>query len=131
MKSMGIWVEITTLIVPGINDDPGELKAIAKFICQSLGAGTPWHISRFYPQFRMTDRPPTKESVLLTTRDMGRSVGLKYIYLGNIASSNHTFCPDCDSLLVRRAGYSTRIVGVDAEGMCLNCGAELDGRMFS
>ncbi len=130
MNSLGIWVEITTLIVPGVNDDLKELKAIAEFIYQSLGPETPWHISRFHPQFRMTDRSPTKETILLSTREVGHSVGLKYIYLGNIAAINHTFCSQCELMLIQRSGYSTKILGVDSEGECLNCGAKLDGKLF-
>jgi len=127
MKSLGIWVEITTLIVPGINDELEELKAIAEFIYESLGSDTPWHISRFYPQYRMLDRNPTNESNLLETREMGQSLGIKYIYLGNMAGINDTTCKDCGEVLISRAGYSTKVVGINHEGLCHKCGAEFDG----
>ena len=131
MKSLGIWLEITTLIVPGVNDDPEELKAIATFIYEDLGAETPWHLSRFYPQYKMMDRAPTEESILHETKAMGKSIGLKYIYIGNVSGSNNTYCSDCGELLIARSGYFTRIVGLDDQGKCLNCGHKLDGFLIS
>jgi len=129
MKSLGIWVEITTLIIPGVNDDSEELKEIAIFICESLGAETPWHISRFYPQFKMMNQAPTEESILRDTKAMGNSLGLKYIYIGNVFGSNDTYCNGCGEMLISRSGYSTKIVGLDDQGKCLNCGTKLDGEL--
>ena len=131
MKSLGIWLEITTLIVPGVNDDPEELKAIATFIYEDLGAEVPWHLSRFYPQYKMIKQAPTEESILHETKAMGKSIGLKYIYIGNVSGSNNTYCSDCGELLIARSGYFTRIVGLDDQGKCLNCGHKLDGFLIS
>ncbi|MBU2578447.1 AmmeMemoRadiSam system radical SAM enzyme [Patescibacteria group bacterium] len=127
MKAMGIWLEITTLIVPGVNDDPEELKALAQFINEDLGPETPWHLSRFYPQYKMTNRNPTEEAILHETKAMGEDIGLDYIYIGNVMGRNSTFCKECDHELISRSGYSTRIIGLDENGNCENCGTPLDG----
>ncbi len=127
IKSLGIWLEITTLIVPGVNDDPEELKALAQFIHDDLGPETPWHLSRFYPQYKMMDRGPTEESILKETKAMGEMLGLHYIYLGNVLAGNTTICKECGQILIRRDGYATRLSGLDGEGRCLNCGTALDG----
>jgi pyruvate formate lyase activating enzyme len=130
MKSLGIWLEITTLIVPGVNDDPDELKALATFILQDLGPETPWHLSRFYPQYKMTDRAPTDEGLLYQTKKMGESVGLHYIYIGNVWGREGTKCKNCGQELISRSGYSIRFTGLDAEGRCKNCQTQLDGVGF-
>lgn len=131
MKSLGIWLEITTLIVPDVNDDPDELEALAKFIYNDLGPETPWHLSRFYPQYKMTDREPTKELILMETKKMGESIGLNYIYVGNVIGRNSTYCKECDKELILRNGYITRVIGLDSEGRCENCQTPLDGVGFS
>lgn len=127
MKSMDIWLEITTLIVPGVNDDPDELEELATFIHDDLGPDTPWHLSRFYPQYKMTDREPTQESILTETKKMGESIGLNYIYVGNVRGRNSTYCKKCGSELISRSGYVTRVTGLDSEGQCENCQTSLDG----
>jgi pyruvate formate lyase activating enzyme len=127
MKEMGVWLEITTLIVPGVNDDPEELEALASFIYRDLGPETPWHLSRFYPHYKMTDRAPTDENMLYETKLMGEAVGLKYIYLGNILGENQTSCKVCNNTLISRRGYTTRLIGLDSEGRCDECGTPLDG----
>jgi len=127
MKSLGIWLEVTTLIVPGVNDDPEELKELAAFIVNELGPETPWHLSRFFPQYKMNDRGPTDENVLLETKEMGALMGLDYIYIGNIFGRYSTKCKKCGHELISRRGYATRIIGLDAEGKCEKCGTKLDG----
>jgi len=127
MKAMGIWLEITTLIVPGVNDDPDELEELALFIFKDLGPETPWHLSRFYPQYKMTERAPTDEGILYETKLMGESVGLEYIYLGNILGNNQTNCKVCDNQLITRSGYSTQMSGVGSKGKCKECGTQLAG----
>ena len=86
MKDLGIWVEITTLIIPTLNDSDAELTRIAEFI-RSVGTETPWHISRFHPQYEMTTLPPTPLSTLHRAADIGRAAGLKYVYTGNVPVS--------------------------------------------
>ena len=127
MKKLDIWLEITTLIVPGLNDNPQELEDLARFIYEDLGPETPWHLSRFYPQYKMTDRKPTEESILYQTRTMGESIGLKYIYIGNVYGENNTRCKICGQTLIRREGYITHLTGVDKDGACTKCGTKLDG----
>ena len=130
MKSMGIWLEITTLIVPGVNDDPDELEELATFIYNDLGPDTPWHLSRFYPQYKMTDREPTQESILNETKKMGQSIGLNYIYVGNVRGPNSTHCKKCGNELISRSGYVTRVIGLDPDGRCEDCQTPLDGVGF-
>ncbi len=127
MKELGIWVEVTTLVVPGINDDEEEIRDAAQFVAQELGPETPWHISRFYPGYKMTDRPPTPVNTLRRAEEIGREEGLRYIYVGNIPGEANTECHNCGALLIRRAGY--RIVGNRiAEGqVCPDCGTLVAG----
>jgi len=105
MKQMGIWIEVTTLVIPGLNDDPLELRDVARFIAQELGPDTPWHLSRFFPAYKMTDRQPTPMKTLLRAQETGREEGLRYIYLGNTPGESNTSCPQCGRLLIRRHGY--------------------------
>jgi len=127
MKSLGIWLEITTLIVPGVNDDPNELKALASFILEELGPETPWHLSRFFPQYKMMDRPATNGSILAETKEMGEKLGLNYIYMGNVMGPSNTYCKICGSELIERFGYSIKVVGINGEGACKTCHTKLDG----
>lgn len=102
-----VWVEITTLVIPGLNDTPDELKRTADFIV-SVGEDIPWHVSAFYPTYRMTDRPPTPAATLHQARSIGLSAGLRYVYTGNIAGQGgeHTLCHACGTVLIERHGYS-------------------------
>jgi len=127
MKELGIWLEVTTLVIPGINDDPDELREAASFVAEELGPETPWHISRFRPAFKMRDKPSTPLSTLQQARDIGEEEGLRYIYVGNVPGESNTVCHHCGEMLVRRSGY--RIVDnlVKKGGQCPNCGAEVAG----
>ena len=127
MKELGIWLEVTTLIVPGVNDDKKELEDLAKFIFKDLGPETPWHLSRFYPQYKMTDRGPTDTSLLYKTKEDGEKIGLKYIYVGNVYNGNNTKCGNCGQTLIYRNGYQTKVSGLDERGHCSKCGAVLPG----
>lgn len=127
MKELGIWVEVTTLLIPGLNDGEDELRGLADFLV-SLGAETPWHISRFHPQYRMTDTPPTPAGSIHRAEEIGRSAGLKYVYSGNMPgdSGENTRCAHCGRLLISRCGFS--IDKVDLNGSaCPGCGTQLDG----
>ena len=128
MKRLGIWVEVTTLIIPGINDDPDELRDAARFVAQELGPQTPWHISRFFPAYKMRDVPPTPLETLMKAREIGREEGLVHIYVGNVTgeAEQDTRCPVCKSLLVRRWGY-TVLKNRIRDGHCPDCGAEIAG----
>jgi len=127
MKELGIWVEVTTLIIPTLNDSAEELKSIAEFIL-GLGQETPWHISRFYPHYKMADLPPTPVETLHKAREIGKKVGLNYVYSGNVPGDEgeNTFCPDCGKKLIRRYGFQT-LKNYIKEGKCPYCGTKIAG----
>jgi pyruvate formate lyase activating enzyme len=127
MKEMGIWVEITTLLIPSLNDSDEELKDIAQFIA-GLGVETPWHISRFHPQFKMLNVPVTPLSSLHRAVEIGKQSGLKYVYSGNVPGDEgeNTYCFHCGNLLIERCGF--RIVSINLKGnKCSKCGTQLEG----
>jgi pyruvate formate lyase activating enzyme len=108
MRSRGILVEVTTLIVPGLNDDPRELRALADFIAKELGPETPWHISRFHPTYKLTDRPPTPLDTLRQAGAIGQAAGLQHVYLGNVPGTGgeDTRCHHCGQMLIQRRGFT-------------------------
>ncbi len=127
MKDRGIWIEITTLLIPGLNDSLEELKDIAAFI-SSLGSETPWHISRFHPQFKMLNVPSTPVASLHRARHIGKEAGLKYVYSGNVPGDEgeNTYCSNCNKILINRHSY--RVVASHLSGnSCPYCGKELEG----
>jgi pyruvate formate lyase activating enzyme len=126
MKRLGIWLEVTTLVVPGLNDDPAELRDAARFVAQELGAETPWHLSRFFPTYHMTDRPPTPIETLRRAWEIGLDEGLHYVYLGNVAGESNTTCHQCGQLLIRRSGYWIAENHV-RDGRCPTCGTPVAG----
>ena len=131
-RRAGVWLEVTTLIIPGENDDPGELRELATWIVDHLGPETPWHVSRFYPAFRMLDHPPTPLAMLRRAAEIGRQAGLQFVYVGNAPqlAMEDTHCAGCDALLVARSGYRVvRHIGDD--GACPRCGRVLPGRALA
>ena len=128
MKDLGIWLEVTTLIIPGLNDSPTELEQLAKFIACDLGTETPWHISRFHPAHQMTDRPPTPLDTLSVTREIGLAAGLRYVYLGNVPGQEgeNTYCRACNKIVIGRRGFQLGIYAIE-NGSCKYCGARIDG----
>ncbi|MBN1135939.1 MAG: AmmeMemoRadiSam system radical SAM enzyme [Anaerolineae bacterium] len=128
MKELGVWVEVTTLVVPGMNDGEAELSDIAQFIAVELGVETPWHISRFHPDYQMTDRGPTPAATLHRAYDLGRQAGLRYVYVGNMPDAHleDTLCPNCGRTVVVRWGFSVRERRTH-DGKCDYCGALIDG----
>jgi pyruvate formate lyase activating enzyme len=128
MKELGIWVEVTTLLIPTLNDDPAEVRDLARFIKDELGPETPWHVSRFHPQYRERSLPPTEERAVREVREIGREEGLYYVYTGNLPgdAGEKTYCPKCSHLLIDRMGY--RIwKNVIQEGKCPKCGHRVEG----
>lgn len=123
----GIWIELTTLVIPGENDDQAELEGIAAFIANELGPDVPWHISRFFPQYKMADHGPTPPATLERAVEAGRRAGLRYIYEGNIAGGQEdTACPGCGRPVLRRSGF--RVVGNNLrDGACGECGERIAG----
>ncbi len=127
MKELGIWVEITTLLIPSLNDSTDELTDIASFIFD-LGRETPWHISRFYPQFKMCEKQATPLALLHTACEIGKKMGLKYVYCGNVPGDEgeNTYCGNCATLLIARYGY--RIISNTLSGnACSHCGQKIEG----
>jgi len=127
MKEAGVWVEVTTLVVPGLNDGEEELGAIARFIA-SVDPGIPWHISRFHPDYEYEDTGATPIATLRTAAAAGRREGLRYIYVGNVpGESEDTACAACGTVLIRRRGFGVA-ASVLLGSRCPSCGAELPGR---
>jgi pyruvate formate lyase activating enzyme len=127
MKSYGIWLEVTTLVIPGLSDDPTELREAADFLVQELGADTPWHLSRFFPHYQMQDVPPTPIGTLRRAAEIGREAGLRYVYIGNVAEEANTFCPGCSRLLIRRRGHGVVENHLNKYGQCPRCGKSIPG----
>jgi len=126
MNKLGVWVEVTTLVVPGLNDGEEELRDIARFIV-SVDPGIPWHISRFHPDFEYTDAPATPVRTLRRARDIGREEGLKHLYVGNVdGEGEDTVCPRCGRTVIRRQGFFVA-ENVLASGRCPQCGQPLGG----
>jgi pyruvate formate lyase activating enzyme len=128
MEELGVWVEVTTLVVPGMNDSEGELRDIAQFIARELGAEVPWHVSRFHPDYKMVDRGPTPASTLQQAYDLGREAGLNYVYVGNMpgARLEDTICSNCGQRVIERRGFQVTRRNL-RDGKCGNCGAHIAG----
>ena len=128
MRSGRILVEVTTLIIPGLNDDSVQLKALAEFIAHDLGPETPWHISRFHPTYKLTDRPPTALDTLVEAWKIGRRAGLYHVYTGNVPgqAEENTYCPGCGQLLIQRWGFGIRFNRIE-NGCCSGCGRRIHG----
>ena len=126
-KSLGIWTEITTLIIPTLNDSEEELRKIAEFISE-VGEDTPWHISQFYPTYKLIDLPRISVAKLRKAREIGMEAGLKYVYEGNVPGEDgeNTYCPNCQKRLIHRFRYNIRENKIK-NSKCSYCGAEIDG----
>ncbi len=128
VKKQKIWLEVTTLIIPGVNDSEKELKKIAQFICKQLGAETPWHLSRFFGDFswKLQHLPPTPLKTLEKAYEIGQEAGLKYIYIGNVPDldKENTDCPHCQAKIIERHNYQVK--RRDKNGKCPYCGADLN-----
>jgi len=127
MKKMNVWVEVTTLLVPGLNDSKEELQQLAKFLV-NLDPDIPWHISRFHPTYRLTNVRPTPPESIRKAKDIGYEAGLKYVYTGNLPGDDgeKTFCHQCKELLIDRYGFYVR-KNVIANSRCPKCSAEIPG----
>ncbi len=128
MKQKGIWLEVTTLVVPGYDDDKTELRRIARFISNELGQDTPWHISRFFPHHKTTDIAPTSLKIIELAREIGLEEGLRYVYTGNIPGDlgEHTNCYKCNKQLIRRYGFQV-VENKIQKNKCPYCDAEIAG----
>lgn len=128
MKELGVWVEVTTLVVPGMNDSEEELRDIATFIATELGVETPWHVSRFHPDYQMLDRGPTPPETLRRAYELGCDAGLRYVYVGNLPSARleDTRCPNCHRTVIGRWGFQVTQRHTQ-NGRCAFCGTVIDG----
>jgi pyruvate formate lyase activating enzyme len=129
-KKLGVWVELTTLVIPGVNDAEEELRSIAQRIKQELGADTPWHLSGYYPAYKFSYEhyvPPTPVSTLEKAREIGKTEGLKYVYIGNVLGHpyENTYCPNCQQLLIERYGFSITKYKITPDKHCSYCGDEI------
>jgi pyruvate formate lyase activating enzyme len=126
-KELGIWVEVTTLVIPTLNDSAGELKQIAEFI-KGVDPDIPWHISQFYPTYQLTKLPRTPVETLHLARDIGLQAGLHYVYEGNVPGrgNENTYCHSCGTLLIERWGYSIS-KNIIEDGRCPSCKSSVAG----
>ncbi len=127
-KSLGIWTEITTLIIPTLNDTEEELHKIAEFIKKEVGEDTPWHITQFHPTYKLIDLPRTPVKILRRAREIGLEAGLRYVYEGNVPGENgeNTYCHNCGKMLIRRFGYQI-LENKIKNSACTYCGTKIDG----
>ncbi len=125
MVQAGMHIEVTTLVIPGLNDSPEQLRGIAEFLA-GLSTDLPWHISRFHPDYKETHLSPTPISTLKQAAAFGKEAGLKYIYLGNvlIEEGRDTCCPSCGKVLIERRGFGWTVVNIK-EPKCPSCGADI------
>ncbi len=126
-KSLGVWIEITTLIIPTLNDSEKELRKIAEFI-KEVGEDIPWHITQFHPTYKLIDKPITPVTTLRKARQIGIDAGLRYVYEGNVLGENgeNTYCPKCQKMLIHRRGYQI-LENTIKNSNCPHCGTKIDG----
>jgi pyruvate formate lyase activating enzyme len=126
-RQLGVWVEVTTLVVPEVNDSDDELRGIAEFVA-SVGPEIPWHVSQFYPAYKMLARPVTPLETLRRAAQIGRDAGLRYVYEGNVPGEKgeNTYCYRCKGLLIERYGFRVRRNRI-SKGCCPDCRAKIDG----
>jgi pyruvate formate lyase activating enzyme len=127
-KHTSVWLEVTNLLIPGLNDDPAETKQLAEWIGAELGRDTPLHFSAFHPDWRMLDRPRTPPETLTRARAIAREVGLRHVYTGNVhdPAGQSTFCPACGAEVIHRDWYAVAPVGL-RDGACAACGEKIAG----
>jgi pyruvate formate lyase activating enzyme len=124
------WFEITTLVIPGLNDSSAEIDAMTRWIADALGPDVPLHFTAFHPDYKMTDRPRTPPATLARARRIALRNGLHHVYTGNVhdAHGGTTFCPGCRAALIRRDWYEVLQCDLDAAGACPHCGTAVAGR---
>jgi pyruvate formate lyase activating enzyme len=127
-KAAGILLEVTNLLIPTLNDKPEQIGRLVRWIRANLGAVTPLHFSRFFPRYEMRHLPPTSPKTLDLAREIAAAEGLKYVYIGNIASKQgqNTYCPGCKGLLIDRVGYTVRQNRLK-QGNCPDCNTQIYG----
>ncbi len=128
IREMGWWLEVTTLLIPGLNDSEEELEDMAGFIFKELGADTPWHISRFHPTFKMTSVKSTPVETLERAWTIGREKGIRFVYTGNVPGhkGENTLCPACGKEVITRIGFEIKGYNVN-DRFCAYCGETIPG----
>lgn len=128
IKNEGTWIELTTLLIPGYNDSPAEIKELSSWVKRYCGDETPLHFTAFHPDYKMSNTPSTPFETLKRAYDTGKSEGLKYVYTGNVydEETGSTYCPKCSNLLIRRNWYDVKVKGLKGN-KCSNCGYEIKG----
>jgi pyruvate formate lyase activating enzyme len=125
-----LWLEVVTLLVPGFNDDPGELRALTQFLA-SVSRDIPWHVTAFHPDYKMTDPRPTAVADLLAAAEIGRQAGLRFVYAGNLPGQvgewENTRCPQCETTLIRRRGFYVGDYRITPDGKCPRCHSSIPG----
>lgn len=127
LQERGVWVEVTTLVIPGLNDDDGELRDAAQFL-RSLSPDLPWHLSRYHPEHRWHEAPPTPVATLRRAREIGLAEGLRHVYTGNVwgDEGEHTYCPGCGRIAIERRGFQADPRGLSG-GACTECHTAIAG----
>ncbi len=128
MHEQGVWVEITNLLAPTLNDDMSMSKQMCNWIMDNLGADVPLHFSRFWPTYKLKNLPPTSVEVITEARETALAVGLNYVYVGNVPGheGNNTYCPKCNQIIIGRIGYMLTKYDI-INGTCGKCGAKIAG----
>jgi len=131
LHEMRFWVEVVTLIIEGFNDSDDEMKRMAEFLV-TVSPDTPWHVTAFHKDYRMTDPDDTRPETLMRVAEIGRKAGLRFVYAGNlpghVGDLENTRCPKCSDLLIERYGYLVRSYRLTPEGSCPSCGTNIPGR---
>ncbi|MBT4769919.1 MAG: AmmeMemoRadiSam system radical SAM enzyme [Rhodospirillaceae bacterium] len=128
-RETDVWVETTTLLIPGENDGDEELNAMTRWVAEELGPDVPMHFSAFHPDWKMLDKPPTPPATLVRARKIAMANGIRYAYTGNVndAVGGSTYCHDCGEMLIERDWYVLGTWNLTADGNCMNCGAKCAG----
>lgn len=127
-KKMGVWVEVTNLVIPTLNDSEQMIRKLSKWVKENLGPETPLHFSRFYPRYKLTNLPPTPSSTLERARQIAMGEGLYYVYIGNLYTreGENTYCPQCGRVLIKRKGFSVLENNL-ISGKCKFCDRKVEG----
>lgn len=129
LDKMGVWLEITNLMIPGLNDDMKKVEEMCEWIKDNLGTGYPLHFSRFYPCYKMLDRTPTPFETLKKAYQTAKKVGIKYVYVGNVPEEeyNHTYCPKCSETVIKRTSFFQISENNLKNGNCPKCKTKIEG----
>jgi pyruvate formate lyase activating enzyme len=129
LKKEGVWIELTNLVIPGANDSPRMISNLCAWVVKELGTGVPVHFSRFHPDYKLQDRPPTPVATINRAVVIAKGYGIKYVYSGNIAGNIYesTYCPNCGKKIITRSGYQISNIHIK-DGKCVFCKTKIDGR---